>query len=137
VAGEPWYRKGLNFTCTRCGNCCTGAPGFVWVTDREIADLAVKTGVTAGQFIKMYTRQVGGRITLRDDSDGDCIFYDRVHGCTVYDSRPDQCRTWPFWESTAGTPEAWERTKSKCPGAGQGEFIPVEEITMRMKVVRL
>ena len=27
----PWYRDGLRFTCTRCGNCCTGAPGYVWV----------------------------------------------------------------------------------------------------------
>ena len=21
---EPWYQDGLRFTCTRCGNCCTG-----------------------------------------------------------------------------------------------------------------
>ena len=25
---EPWYQDGLQFRCTRCGNCCTGAPGY-------------------------------------------------------------------------------------------------------------
>ncbi len=36
----PWYQDGLAFTCTQCGKCCTGDPGFVWVTDEEIAALA-------------------------------------------------------------------------------------------------
>ena len=26
-AAEPWYADGLAFTCTQCGNCCTGGPG--------------------------------------------------------------------------------------------------------------
>ena len=26
---DPWYNDGLRFTCTRCGHCCTGEPGFV------------------------------------------------------------------------------------------------------------
>ena len=26
-----WYADGLRFTCTQCGNCCTGQPGFVWI----------------------------------------------------------------------------------------------------------
>ena len=29
----PWYADGLPFTCTQCGDCCTGDPGYVWVTD--------------------------------------------------------------------------------------------------------
>ena len=33
TADSPeWYRDGLRFECTRCGACCTGAPGYVWVT---------------------------------------------------------------------------------------------------------
>ena len=34
VRAEPWYRDGLRFACTRCGACCTGAPGYVWVDRR-------------------------------------------------------------------------------------------------------
>ncbi len=36
----PWYQDGLRFTCTMCGKCCTGDPGYVWVTDEELAALA-------------------------------------------------------------------------------------------------
>src|SRR5688500_1701558 len=32
----PWFADGLSFTCTACGNCCTGGPGFVWITKEEI-----------------------------------------------------------------------------------------------------
>ena len=35
------------------------------------------------------------------------------------------------------TPADWQRTCRTCPGSGQGELIPVEEITRRMKVIRL
>ena len=32
----PWYGGGLRFTCTQCGNCCTGQPGYVWISKKEI-----------------------------------------------------------------------------------------------------
>ena len=65
------------------------------------------------------------------------MFYDREQGCTVYPVRPRQCRTWPFWESTVETPADWEETRQRCPGAGQGELICAEEISRRLKVIRL
>jgi uncharacterized protein len=58
-------------------------------------------------------------------------------GCTVYPVRPKQCRTWPFWESNLQSPDDWNRTAEGCPGCNRGDLIPVEEITRRMKVVRL
>ena len=42
-----WYRDGLQFECTQCGNCCTGDPGYVWVTPEEIKAIAAKDGITA------------------------------------------------------------------------------------------
>jgi len=30
---RPWYADGLSFTCTCSGNCCTGGPGFVWMSE--------------------------------------------------------------------------------------------------------
>ena len=39
-ADRVWYDAGLKFQCTRCGACCTGAPGYVWVNGEEIARLA-------------------------------------------------------------------------------------------------
>lgn len=134
---EPWYQGGLPFTCTRCGHCCTGEPGFVWVTDDEVAALAEFRGEPVDQFTAVYTRKARGRRTLREKGNGDCVFFERGTGCTVYPVRPPQCRTWPFWESNVETPEAWARTERDCPGSGQGELIPAEEITRRLKVIKL
>ncbi len=133
---EPWYKDGLSFTCTRCGNCCTGAPGYVWVNEEEVARISHYRGETVEQS-NVYTRQVGRRRSLREKANGDCIFYDRAEGCTIYPVRPRQCRTWPFWESNVITPEAWRQTCKVCPGSGQGELIPAEEITRRVNAIRL
>jgi Fe-S-cluster containining protein len=134
---EPWYHDGLRFRCTRCGNCCTGAPGFVWVNGDEINAIAAYRGEPVPQVTALYTRPFDGDRSLREKANGDCVFYDRQQGCTIYPVRPRQCRTWPFWESNVLTPEAWKRTCQVCPGAGQGELIAPEELTRRVNVIRL
>jgi Fe-S-cluster containining protein len=133
----PWFQNGLRFTCTMCGKCCTGEPGFVWVTDEELAKLAKFAGEPEQEFRAVYTRTIRGRRTLKEKANGDCVFYDREIGCTVYPVRPAQCRTWPFWESNLKSPKAWEKTEAVCPGSGEGELIPVEEIIRRMKVIKM
>jgi Fe-S-cluster containining protein len=137
VMTTPWYVDGLRFSCTRCGACCTGAPGFVWVNVEEIRSIAEFVGLTEEEFIALHTT-VGPRgRTLRERSNGDCVFWDREVGCKIYPVRPRQCQTWPVWESNVNSPIAWERTKAVCPGAGKGELIPAEEITRRLRVIRL
>lgn len=134
---EPWYKDGLRFRCTQCGHCCTGAPGFVWVSVAEVAALAEFRGEPVAEFTGLYTRLAHRGRSLREQPNGDCVFYDRRAGCTVYQVRPRQCRTWPFWESNVETPADWERTCAHCPGSGQGELIPAEEITRRLNVISL
>jgi hypothetical protein len=136
-APEPWYRDGLRFTCTQCGKCCTGDPGFVWVDDAEIDKLAAARGMVRHEFVAVHTHKTRGRVSLREKANGDCVFYDRDRGCTVYPVRPKQCRTWPFWESNLRTPDEWARTESVCPGSGEGELIPLDEILRRVKVIRM
>jgi Fe-S-cluster containining protein len=134
---DHWYADGLAFTCTRCGNCCTGAPGVVWVNDEEVAAIAEYRGQEAAKLELHYTRKFGERRSLRERANGDCVFWDREAGCTIYPVRPRQCRTWPFWESNVATPEAWQETCRRCPGSGKGELISAEEITRRIKVIRM
>ena len=135
---QPWYADGLRFACTQCGNCCTGTPGFVWVNDVEIAALAEFRGEPAEEVRGLYTRGEGGtRRSLKEKANGDCVFYDRMTGCTVYPVRPRQCQTWPFWECNTESPAAWARAAADCPGCNQGELIPAEEIVRRVKVIRI
>lgn len=136
-ASDPWYREGLAFECTRCGKCCTGEPGFVWINDEELAALAKFLDEPLNEVTKLYTRTARGKRTLREKSNNDCVFYDRKKGCTVYPVRPRQCGTWPFWESNLETPEDWKAMARDCPGANRGEVIPLEEITRRVKVIKI
>ncbi len=134
---EPWYGDGLAFRCTRCGKCCTGEPGFVWVSDEEIEAIASFRQEELGRTQGLHTRAVGRKRSLREKANGDCVFYDRERGCTIYPVRPAQCRTWPFWHSNLESPQAWQETQHACPGAGRGELIPAEEITRRLSVIKL
>ncbi len=127
---DPWYRDGLGFACTQCGDCCTGAPGYVWVDPDEIARLAEHRGETLEQFSKRFVRRVGNRYSLVEKPGGDCIFWSREAGCTVYPARPVQCRTWPFWPENIADRESWGRVCRACPGSGAegGRLFTVEEI---------
>jgi Fe-S-cluster containining protein len=136
---EPWYRDGLRFKCTGCGDCCTGAPGYVWVNSEEIAALADELAISVAEFEKRYVRQVGVRKSLKElKKTYDCVFLDaETRKCRVYAARPRQCRTWPFWESNIRTPEAWAHTCEVCPGSGAGKLYQLEAIAEQAAVVRL
>ena len=136
---EPWYRAGLRFQCTMCGKCCTRAPGNVWINDDELKALAEFLRESVEIVTETYTRVAHRGRTLREKGNGDCVFYDKDAGCTIYPVRPAQCRTWPFWASNVKSPQAWQHTAAICPGSGsgQGDLIPAEEITRRLNVIRL
>lgn len=135
---DPWFREGLKFACTGCGDCCTGAPGYVWVNKAEIEALAAAIGIDTGEFQRRYVRKVGIRKSLIEWTNGDCIFF---HGesrtCQVYDARPRQCRTWPFWPSNLASSAAWEDTAQRCQGCNRGRLVPLEGILTQFQVVKV
>ncbi|WP_145362902.1 YkgJ family cysteine cluster protein [Stratiformator vulcanicus] len=129
----PWYADGVKFRCTQCGNCCTGSPGAVWVTDEEIERIAEVLGKPAGEVRLFHTRPLRMKLSLREFANGDCTFFDaKTRRCTVYDARPAQCRTWPMWKSNLADRSAWEETARGCPGIGQGDFVPLEQIEQQL-----
>ena len=132
----PWYHEGLRFQCSQCGNCCTGGPGVVWVTDDEIREIAEFRGLSIGEMRINHTRLHGGRVTLREFANGDCTFFDgQTRRCTIYPVRPPQCRTWPFWNSNLESPETWKRAQPVCPGMGDGELVQLERIHQQAAVI--
>jgi Fe-S-cluster containining protein len=135
---DPWYKDGLRFQCTGCGDCCTGAPGYVWVNKQDIAALAAAVQLDDAEFEARYVRYVGVRRSLVEFENGDCVFFDNEsRKCRVYSARPRQCRTWPFWESNIRTPQAWRETCDVCPGSGSGRLYQLEEIQEQAARIRL
>ncbi len=129
---QPWYAGGIKFSCTGCGNCCTGSAGFTWVSEDELHALAARLGMDRDSFCARYTRAVwrGGeqRVSLSEKRGGDCVFWKKGAGCTVYEQRPRQCRTWPFWRRIVDSPEDWTDAGRECPGINRGALHPLAEI---------
>lgn len=120
-ASDPWYRNGLRFTCTRCGNCCTGEPGSVRIDETEAAALAARLGLDLADFHERCTRRLDdGATSLIEEPGGACIFWSAIEGCTVYALRPKQCRTWPFWRANLASPAHWAAAARACPGMNAG-----------------
>lgn len=127
VRDEVWYAKGLRFGCTRCCRCCTGPPGYVWVTREEMVRIADLLSLSVSEFASEYCRRVWWRVSLQERRNGDCIFL-TPEGCRIYSTRPSQCRTFPFWEQNLHNSECWEGLKGRCPGIGRGKLYSRNEI---------
>ena len=35
--------------------------------------------------------------------------------CKLYQARPTQCRTWPFWQEVVESAETWDQAANGCP----------------------
>jgi Fe-S-cluster containining protein len=108
----------------------------VWVATDEIQRLAEFRGETIDEFSAKYVRRVGARHSLIEKPGGDCIFWDKRAGCTVYPARPRQCQAWPFWPENVETPEDWAHVRTVCPGAGQGRVYSVDEVLSSIAMVK-
>jgi Fe-S-cluster containining protein len=119
------YRDGLRFSCTRCSRCCRHTPGYVFLSARDLARISRALGVDAAETRLRYCRtvRIGGfsRVSLQEKPNLDCILWEEG-GCSVYDSRPLQCRSFPFWSSNLASRENWEEQAATCPGIGKGRL---------------
>jgi Fe-S-cluster containining protein len=89
--------------CKLCeSKCCVGESGYIWVNREEILAFADFLNIKAEEFILKYLRKINFRYTLKEikhKSGFACVFFDsEKRGCGVYDIRPSQCRSFPFWE---------------------------------------
>ena len=128
---SPFYKDGLRFSCARCSACCRGGPGYVFLSRQDVSRLLSRLELDFRSFFKKYCILVnngeGFALSLSEKSNFDCIFW-TDQGCAVYDDRPLQCSTYPFWSSLVESSAAWKRESSDCPGIGRGEIRSREHI---------
>ena len=122
--------SGIRFACVDCGQCCTGAPGVVRMTDAEVPALAGHLGISPKTVKEKYLSPTDDGWRIKETPNGDCVFFDER--CTIYPVRPTQCRTYPFWFKNLRSEEAWRKTAVECPGIGQGRIHTAEEILDRV-----
>jgi uncharacterized protein len=119
--GFPYYFNSK--ACKTCGgNCCRGFGGYVWISMEEIEIMAAAKEMEVAPFSIQYVRRVQGRLSLKErilNGEHFCCFFDFIDcRCTIYKSRPKQCRTFPFWDQFKKEPQA---LFAECPGVSYGE----------------
>jgi Fe-S-cluster containining protein len=121
---NPFYEKGLRFSCLRCSTCCRHTPGFVFLSEKDLHGIAGFLHMSPEEVRRRFCRivQVGGfkRLSLKEKGNLDCVFWE-AEGCTIYRERPLQCRSFPFWSANLLSRDAWERAAEMCPGIGKGK----------------
>lgn len=133
-AKNAWYSEGLSFECQQCGNCCSGEPGYIWVSDEEISAISERLNISAEEFKEKFLYKTRGKLSIKERENGDCMLLDENdRKCMVYDIRPVQCRTWPWWDQNIKSPEAWEYSQNDCPGINKGRKHSASFITSELE----
>ena len=124
----PWYSEGVRFECQRTGCCCTNHGGYseVYLTDEDEARMLAHFQLPRHEFRRRFTRIRNGWRTLQS-RDGSCIFLEG-RACGVYQARPRQCETWPFWKRTLDEKVWMTEVVPFCAGVGKGKLWTREEI---------
>jgi uncharacterized protein len=94
--------------------------------------IAEHLGISEHELRKKYLKRVGWRMSIvEEDTTKDCIFLHVNQGirtCKIYDVRPNQCRTWPFWKQNLDNPDSWNAACQRCSGMNRGRQYTLAEI---------
>lgn len=104
--------------CNECkGRCCTGESGYIYVTKGEALAICDVLNIDIKQLVSEYLFKKGYKYSIKEnkvDDSYECIFYDReINGCKIYEARPTQCKTFPFWDYYKSR---IDELKDECPG---------------------
>ena len=117
-------KEGFSFSfnptaCEECGGkCCTGESGYIWVTPIEMQKIANLLKISVDELKNNFLIKVGYKFSIKekelDKNNYACWFFDeKTFRCTIYEARPNQCRTFPFWDFFKNNVEV---VKKECPG---------------------
>jgi hypothetical protein len=116
-------QDGFNYSfdalaCSTCqAKCCTGESGYIHVNASEMESISNFLDLSIEEFAQNYLFKNGYKYSIKERKFNDsyeCAFYDRAsNGCVIYEVRPTQCRTFPFWDYFK---TRVDELKLECPG---------------------
>lgn len=119
----------MRFECQGSGRCCVSRDGYgyVYLTKDDRVRMAQALNLGLREFTSTHCKKEDGIYHLIDGEDGRCRFLNGKK-CGVYEGRPVQCRTWPFWPEVMNAKVWREEIAAFCPGVGKGKLWSREEI---------
>ncbi|GMH84788.1 hypothetical protein TL16_g10027 [Triparma laevis f. inornata] len=126
----PFNIQAQRFECTGCGDCCR-VEGDVWLNSQEIDAALESTNLTEVAFAAEFCDAAilptpsspsqrgssGSFLRLRHATPGGgCALLDEEQKCSIYEARPLQCSTYPFWPRLLHSPQNWAAEASACEG---------------------
>ncbi|MGE4133903.1 MAG: YkgJ family cysteine cluster protein [Bdellovibrionales bacterium] len=129
MSQSKFYENGIRFECQGSGKCCVshGGYGNVYLTLEDRRRMAKTLGLKTSAFSRRFCEVRDGIWRLKDGSTDDCVFL-KNRRCSIYEGRPTQCRTWPFWPEVLNARTWNTEVKTFCPGVGKGRVWESEEI---------
>ena len=116
------YGYGFAFdssACSSCaGNCCIGESGYIWINAVEIEALANYLKISSEEVKSKYLFKEGYKFSIKevklDKNNFACCFFNiEKKQCMIYEVRPIQCRTFPFWSYFK---DNIDEVYKECPG---------------------
>lgn len=130
---KKWWENGVRFECQGSGRCCVARDdyGYVYVTLTDRKRLAKHFKIPTKEFTEKFCEKGEEAIWRLKDFTKACRFLEKK-GCSVYESRPTQCRTWPFWPEVMSA-RSWKiEVASFCPGVGKRRLLSKSEIEKQL-----
>mmetsp|Transcript_1137 Transcript_1137/g.1461 ORF Transcript_1137/g.1461 Transcript_1137/m.1461 type:complete len:386 (-) Transcript_1137:22-1179(-) len=133
LRSAEWWSDGVNFECTECGKCCK-VKGDVILNENEAVSVSQSLGIDIETFRDVYTTETSAEnwVRLKSSEDGEkgCVFLDKSDGktCLIYEHRPTQCRTYPWWPRLLESKESWDDhsvVSDEIQGSGLRRWNPV------------
>jgi len=120
IIKKEGFKFGFNpKACEECGGkCCTGESGYIWVTPIEMQKIANLFSISVEELKSNFLIKVGYKYSIKEkklsENNYACWFFDeKTSRCAIYEARPNQCRTFPFWDFFKTN---INEVKKECPG---------------------
>jgi len=130
----------MRFECQEscAGRCCKlswgGDRSYIFLTKSDMIRLGFFLGAKSPTEFASFGRFTSTRFTRGETSqwflktnEKGCVFL-KDGKCGVYQARPLQCRSFPFWPENMAA-DRWSKLKEICPGIDEGEVREGKDIT--------